>query len=514
MKKIIAFVLLVALGLTGYFYRAEIKDFLVPKDQEKATIARNKPIPREQGHKKEINVFEVGKKENPIFLVKSGTTLPESTVNVMPQISGRILGINVKVGQKVNEGTALIELGDSLATDMAIAQYNSAVDNYNLAAESSYVTSLSGNQTLKTAQLGIQQARTAYENSILTRANTEDLLENQLDAVKDSVDDLEDNLDDTKEDYEDALNNLDKLEDRYNSLSGTLPSDDPALKKLSEAISQTKTQISGLKSAKKELKNAIEQAENGLTQLEDTRESQLDQLNFGIESSFLQYKTALSQIQSAYYGVNLQNIASQGQQSQALSAIEMANLSLKQQIVTSPIEGTVTEITAEEGNMASPGQVLIKVANEENLKVKTSLSEEEASLIKEGETVFINGEQGIRGKITSIGTSLNEITKKIEVEIEVSQKENLMAQAFVEIYFPVRSAEKIFIPLNAVYLEENRKIVKIVNDKNRIEFKEVTLGNILDQYIEVLSGLSKGEKIANTPSITLEENSRVILINE
>lgn len=521
MKKFIALIIIVAIAVSGGFYRTEISNYSKKiiasiSTEEKTPILRKKQlIPRDQTPKKEIEVFTVGQDKPIIFFTKNGISSSSEFAYVMPQISGRIAKVNVKIGDKVTKGETLITLGNSFGTDIAEIQYETAREGYNLAAASQYFTSLSGNQTLQTIRLGIQMAQESYENAINGKENAETILGDQISGARDNIDNLEDSYDDTSDNYDNALTALDELQKNYDELSQILPPDDPNLKKLEEALLQAQIQVSSLKSAKKQLNYSIDQAENGLITLKDTRNSQLDQLDFAITVAFSQFKTALSQLQSAYYGTQLQELGAKAQVLQSESGLKMAGLSIDQQNIAAPIDGIITSLQALEGNLTAPGQILAKIENLQKLLITTSINTDEAKLISPASSVAIiaNGQE-ITGKIFTISPIVNEMTKKIDIEIEIKSTSELIPGEMVEVKFYIQNPQKIFIPINSVFINEEKKYVKIVNKNSRIKYQDIQIGKIVGNYVEVLSGLTKNDKVLRPLTAFIEEGNRVKIVNK
>ncbi len=508
MKKFITFIVLVAIVAGGYMYHEDIENYI--NDLKNGTtdekLVRNKELLLREFPPKEVEIFELGNDKIALNFTKTGTAYADSTIRVSPQTTGIITDINVEVGDEVKSGDILIELGDSLSTDIADQQYLTAKAGLEAANSTLSLTKKINLESLDSAQLGVEAAKNSLENSKDTRSATNSLTSVQLDSAELAVELAEEAYEDLKDDYNDAKDALEDLEDDYDDLLDRQPEATDALSQLATAIAQAEAQVDALKSAKNSTKDGIEQADLGLEQTEKSLELQLDQLGFAIQATSTQYESTVNQLESLQLSTRLQELGINSQITQADSAYEIAKLSKEYQIIKAPISGVVTSVTATEGNLAAPGQLLVQIENTDKLLIKTSVNKKEATLLKVGDNVTIDGE---KGKIVSINPTLNAMTKKIDIEIETDG--DLTAGSFVKIVFSPGAKKSIFIPLNSISIISGEKVVKTVGKDLIVECKNVETGQIIGNYIEILSGLKGNEKIV-TSITSLEEGEKIALL--
>ncbi|MFH1533776.1 MAG: efflux RND transporter periplasmic adaptor subunit [Nitrospirota bacterium] len=512
MKKFIAFIVLIAIVAGGYMYREDIENYI--NDLKNGTtnekLVRNKELLLRELPPKEVEIFELGKDKITLNFTKTGTASASSTTHVSPQTTGLITKVYVEVGDNVEKNGILMTLGDSLSTDIADQQYLAAKAGLEAANSTLSLTKKINLESLDSAQLGIEAAKNSLENSKDTKIATNSLTSVQLDSAQLAVELAEDAYDDLKDDYNDAKDALEDLEDDYDDLQEEQPEAVDALKQLAAAIAQAEAQVDALKSAKDNTKDGIEQADLGLEQTKKSLALQLDQLGFAIQATSTQYESTVNQLETLQLSTKLQELGIESQITQANSAYEIAKISKKYQDVRSPIDGTVTAISAEENNFASPGQVLVTIENLDKFTIKTSLNEDEAELVKAGDKVEIEGKTG---KIVSISPTLNQMTKKIDIEIEIDKTSKINSGSFVKISFSPSPKKNIFVPLNSIQLTPTGKIVNVIDNNYVVQYKEVETGQIIGNFIEITDGLKGNEKIIKTTTIYVEEGEKVALAN-
>ncbi|MFA5948159.1 MAG: efflux RND transporter periplasmic adaptor subunit [Candidatus Gracilibacteria bacterium] len=469
---------------------------------------------------KEVEIFDIKKDKPELSFTTTATVSSDSIVYIMPQTSGKIMEIKAKLGDTVKKYQTLIVLGDSLATDIAEIQYESAEEGLEKALESKNLTNQTAKNTVITAQFGVQTAKSSYENALKGKENYISTFEDQLDNANLGLDNAKDGYKTAKRAYNDMQDAIDDIEDEIDDLEDELAylsQTDPrritieaTLDGLYLALDKAETQESTVKMSKDAAENGVKMAENGIDLLEKGYESQLDQIQFGIETAYNQYQIALKQFENAANGADLQNLAAESQIIQAEAAKKSAELSNAQRFLKAPINGKITSISAESGNLTSPGQILMKIENSKSLIIKTSVNQNEAKLLLKRDEVQVIGDAGeTTGEIISISTSLNDITKKIDIEIQVDKVGDLTPGEFVKIKFSPNPQTKIYVPLNSVQNKEGKKYVMTATPENKAQEKEVETGEIFGMYIEITKGLSKTDKVILAGTSFIENNDDI-----
>lgn len=480
MRKFIIFLILIALIGAGYYYREDIKEFFKKEETETEKILRALP-------KKEVEIFTVGEKIDQLSFKKSALSSSSINSTVTAQISGTITDLSIELGDRVNKNEILLTLGESFSTDMADLQVNSAQENYNLSRSQEELTRQGGNNSVEGAQIGLQIAAQNYENSLITLENNEEIFDDQLETLDFTIETAEKAYEDAKDAYKELKDQIDETKD-------------PA------QVAQLQAELKKLKTAKEATKNQLEQTELAQEQAQDSQIAQIDQLEHGIDMALLQYQAAINQYESAISGTGIQYLGSLSQLVQANTALKSAKLSQDQRHVRSPIDGIITSVQVIEGNFIAPGQILLKIENPDTISIKVNLNPKEAYLLKVGDTVLVNDQ--LTGTIVSISPTVNSANQKIEAEIEINEENSLTPGLLVKVEFFPNIKDKIFIPLNSLYLDEEKKFVKVVDENSKIKFKEVIIGKILNNYIEIIAGIKEGERVLKT-QIDLEENETV-----
>ncbi len=508
----ILFTILIISAGTFLFFKPEyipstIREFFSKEKAPIEKILRKAP-------EKEIETYDLNLANPEITLVKNAQIESIAETYVVPQIGARVVDIKVKVGDKVQKNQTLIKLGDSLNTDLLNLQKNTSSQNLEIQNQISDLNSENLSLTSDSAYIGSQISQNSYENSLDSENSSEEIFETQEKITELSIDTAEEAYKNAKNNYNDTQDYLDELEDSYDELSENPTTTKEELQKLEAEIEKTEAQLENLETAKEASKNGLKQAKLALEQLNNNFDSQESQMEFGSETTYLQYQITLNQLASSGLLSQIQSLSNLAQLIQIESSAKSAQLSLDQLNIKAPINGVISSINIKKENLVSPGQVLMTIEDPQNVKIKTTLSEEELYILLPASQIFIITEkEKIPATITSISPGLDKVTKKFNIELTPDHSAGLTIGANTKVGFKVNPKKHLFVPLSSIFLEDQDKVVKTVNSENIIENKFVELGQIIGEYIEVRSGLSGDEIISKQQSVFLNEGDKIKSLN-
>jgi len=119
----------------------------------------------------------------------------------------------------------------------------------------------------------------------------------------------------------------------------------------------------------------------------------------------------------------------------AKAALSLAQVSLGNQNLVAPFQGTVTRVPDGVGAVVSPNQVEFEVMDLGTLKLKGSVSESDANLVHPGLVVEISGEHGsVTGVVSTVLGAVDPNTRRVPLEAVVDNKNEktaLRSGAFV-----------------------------------------------------------------------------------
>lgn len=192
--------------------------------------------------------------------------------------------------------------------------------------------------------------------------------------------------------------------------------------------------------------------------------------------------------------------AVKAQYEQAQVGLNQALDSLKDTSVKSPIEGIVSMVNIEEGEMASNAQPSITIIDMDKVYVEINVTENiindlylEQEVVVEIPAAY---DEDITGKIDRVSPASDPKTGLYSVRIYIENKEHKIKPGmFSKIKLNTDVRENVIAVKSESVVQNDEKMVVYVVEDNKAIQKEVTIGLDTGTYIEILDGVKKNEKI-------------------
>lgn len=218
-----------------------------------------------------------------------------------------------------------------------------------------------------------------------------------------------------------------------------------------------------------------------------------------------------------YEQAQLQNNSSYQSLTQTQASLNNAKKALDNCVVKSPIDGYVTFINVNEGEMASQAMPAVTVANIDTVEIETSISENMINKIHIGDSVKVivksASDTVFEGTISELSPAPAQGSLTYPLKISIDNSDSLIKSGmFAEIKIISESKINVLaIPSDAVIIKNGTSMVATLNDDIAL-FKKVTAGIDNTEYVEIIDGLQEGDIIITEGQYYLDEGSKVTII--
>ncbi|MGO4889356.1 efflux RND transporter periplasmic adaptor subunit [Anaerobacillus sp. MEB173] len=199
---------------------------------------------------------------------------------------------------------------------------------------------------------------------------------------------------------------------------------------------------------------------------------------------------------------------------QAKEQVEMAKKTLNETVITSPIDGVISQINVSEQQTALPNTPLAVVMNDQSMKATFQLTSFQINKIHPDMEVVINVD-GINEKFKGIVKTLSPATlpqtNLFTMEVAIPNEEHAIKsgmRAVATIQSKVVTGAFV-IPVDSIIYDEDGTYVFISNNDS-VRRQTVSLGAGNGEVIEVLTGVKEGDEIITRGKERLTENSKII----
>jgi RND family efflux transporter MFP subunit len=183
------------------------------------------------------------------------------------------------------------------------------------------------------------------------------------------------------------------------------------------------------------------------------------------------------------------------------AAFELAEKKLGDAVVRAPLAGSVSERLVQPGEFIRENTPVVGLVQLNPLKVRTGVQERYAGVIRPGLPVEFHVESfpaaAFQGKVAYVSPAVDQGTRTFTVEALVDNRDRRLKPGFFAkgTIFVQRDENVLAVAEEAVSTMAGVSAVYVV-DGDQVRQQIVSLGAREGKYIEVLSGLQGGEKLA------------------
>lgn len=165
--------------------------------------------------------------------------------------------------------------------------------------------------------------------------------------------------------------------------------------------------------------------------------------------------------------------------------------------ITAPFAGVVTAKSVDPGTLAVPGAPLLTIEREGAYRLEASVDESHLAAIRVGQPVSVKldgVDRTLDARVSEIVPTVDAASRSYTVKIDLPTVPALRSGAFGRASFSLGSRSPLTIPAGAV--TERGQLQSVAVAENGVAHTRlITIGQKVKDQVEVLSGLSAGEKV-------------------
>lgn len=224
----------------------------------------------------------------------------------------------------------------------------------------------------------------------------------------------------------------------------------------------------------------------------DQQRAQRDQLKE-------QYDVAVAQARQNYAAV----VVARTNVANAEAQLALARKNLSYANVTAPIEGFVSERTADLGEYVSPQQKVATIVRTNPLRIRIDIPEQSIPEVHVGQSVSITTsawpDRNFSGRIARIAPNVSATSRTLTVEAEIENSSGALKPgqfATVRI-LQARAEPAVLVPARALVTEAGISRVFVIKD-GHAEQRLVQIGQTEGDLVVVKTGVSADEQVATS----------------
>lgn len=183
-----------------------------------------------------------------------------------------------------------------------------------------------------------------------------------------------------------------------------------------------------------------------------------------------------------------------------LAQLETARKQLADMTIRAPFSGHLGLRQVSTGAFVNAGTVITTLDDIEKLRVQFSIAERFLSEVSLGMRVTITnvayGNKQFTGNVSAIDTRLDPATRSVTVHALIDNSELLLRPGMLlNVRLELENREVLQVSERALVPQQNRQYVFVVNAENRVQQREVEIGQRIPGWVEITSGLEEGDEV-------------------
>jgi RND family efflux transporter MFP subunit len=178
--------------------------------------------------------------------------------------------------------------------------------------------------------------------------------------------------------------------------------------------------------------------------------------------------------------------------------------------ITSPFAGVVTKRYVDTGALISAGtssesqsQPVVQLAEWSLFRLVIPVPESAVPMIHLGSIVQVHVldlNRDFQGRVSRFADALNDETRTMHTEIDVENpQDTLTAGMYAEVKLALQGKkDALTVPVQAVVQEGNEHYVLALDDQNRVQKRNVELGEQTSTTVEIVHGLSEKDRVISS----------------
>ncbi len=184
-------------------------------------------------------------------------------------------------------------------------------------------------------------------------------------------------------------------------------------------------------------------------------------------------------------------------------------------VISAPIAGQIVEKHINLGEMALPGQPILKIEDNRNLRLEITAKEQDIRFIQPGKpvTVRIDALPGreIKARVAQVVPAADIRTHSFVVKIDIPEDKSLISGMYGKAFFSTGERQAILVPKTAIVNLSGITGVYLVAADGNAVFQMIEPGDAYGDDVEALTGLKAGDRVIVSKQDVRIDGQKVIV---
>jgi len=185
--------------------------------------------------------------------------------------------------------------------------------------------------------------------------------------------------------------------------------------------------------------------------------------------------------------------------------------------IYAPLSGFVAARYGEQGNRTNPAQPIIRISQEDRLKIACSVTEKDFPLLKKGMKAEVTADalpgRVFEGAVSVISPTIDPATRTAQIEIHIPNKKyELRSGMFARVKLSLGERKALAVPSEAICkMPGTGSCYVYVVENNKAVLKNVKTGLTQGNFTEITAGLTEKEFVVTRGQNRLYDGAHVLI---
>jgi len=255
-----------------------------------------------------------------------------------------------------------------------------------------------------------------------------------------------------------------------------------------------------------------------------TARAELARARVELQSAQDQLKRQVDMLQRGV-GLEVENFAAEIHLREAQTELErtskiaaaFGNSSGETLVLSAPISGTILRLTASVGAaVESGGPPLVEIGDPTALWIVADVFEHDLSCVREGAEATValaSVPTPVHGQVVAVGAMVEPGLRRAPVYIALADQQlSLHAGMYTRVAIHTPASQGVIVPVTAVLIKDStRTIVYVESSEDVFVPRDVIINQSIGGSVQVLSGLSPGERVVTKGALLLDQTAEQLL---
>ena len=181
--------------------------------------------------------------------------------------------------------------------------------------------------------------------------------------------------------------------------------------------------------------------------------------------------------------------------------------------VRAPTAGLVLARNVELGQIVSPGTgALFRLAEGGEMEMRAQLAQQDLAYVHVGmpaQVTPVGSSASVTGNVWQVAPVIDPQSRLGEVRVAVSYSPAMRPGGYAEAKITAGTTTAPVLPQSAVQSDDKGNYVYVVNAKNQVERRDITIGTVDESGVTIISGLSGNEEVVLSAGPFLNPGQKV-----